>query len=100
MKWNNQTKEIFAHICAGLLLIFGMAMIIAGFLVPPMGEVHDSLLWIFGQTLVFSGAVLGISLHVDNSVKMIEAKLEQKLHKQLHDEFVEENEAVEEDTKQ
>ena len=87
MKWNNQTKEIFAHICAGLLLIFGMVMIIAGFLVPPMGEVHDSLLWIFGQTLVFSGAVLGISLHVDNSVKMIEAKLEQKLRKQLHDEL-------------
>ena len=90
MKWNNQTKEIFAHLCAGLLLIFGMAMTIAGFLTPPMGEVHDSLLWIFGQTLVFSGAVLGISLHVDNSVKMIEAKLEQKLHKQLHDELSEE----------
>lgn len=90
MQWNNQTKEIFAHVCAGVLLIFGMFILGWGFLTPPVGEVHDSLLWIFGQTLVFSGAVLGISLHVDNSVKMIEAKLEKKLHKQLHDELTEE----------
>ena len=90
MKWNNQSKEVFAHICAGVLLLFGMFILTWGFLVDPVGEVHDSLLWIFGQTLVFSGAVLGISLHVDNSVKMIEAKLEQKLHKQLHDELTDE----------
>lgn len=90
MKWNNQSKEIVAHIAAGLLLIFGMAMVIAGFIVPPTGEVHDSILWVFGQTLVFSGAVLGISLHVDNSVKAIESKLEEKLHKKLHDELTEE----------
>lgn len=90
MKWNNQSKEIVAHIAAGLLLIFGMAMVIAGFIVPPSGEVHDSILWVFGQTLVFSGAVLGISLHMDNSVKTIESKLEEKLHKKLHDELTEE----------
>ncbi len=90
MKWTNQSKEIVAHIAAGLLLFFGMAMVVAGFIIPPAGEVHDSILWVFGQTLVFSGAVLGISLHVDNSVKMIEAKLEEKLHKQLHDELHEE----------
>ena len=87
MKWNNQTKEIFAHVCAGLLLLFGMGILTWGFVTPPIGEVHDSLLWIFGQTLVFSGAVLGISLHVDNSIKMIESKLENKLHKQLRDEL-------------
>ena len=87
MKWNNQTKEIFAHVCAGLLLLFGMCILTLGFVTPPMGEVHDSLLWVFGQILVFSGAVLGISLHVDNSIKMVESKLENKLHKQLHDEL-------------
>lgn len=90
MKWNNQSKEIVAHIAAGLLLFFGMAMVVAGFIIPPAGEVHDSILWVFGQTLVFSGAVLGISLHVDNSIKAIESKLEQKLHKELHDELHEE----------
>ena len=87
MNWNNKTKEIFAHVCAGLLLLFGMGILTWGFVTPPIGEVHDSLLWIFGQTLVFSGAVLGISLHVDNSIKMIESKLENTLHKQLRDEL-------------
>ena len=87
MNWNNKTKEIFAHVCAGLLLLFGMGILTWGFVTPPIGEVHDSLLWIFGQTLVFSGAVLGISLHVDNSIKMIESMLENKLHKQLRDEL-------------
>ena len=86
MKWNNQSKEIVAHVAAGLLLFFGMIMVVCGFITPPSGEVHDSILWIFGQTLVFSGAVLGISLHVDNSIKSIEAKLEEKINQQIHDE--------------
>ena len=86
MKWNNQSKEIAAHVCAGLLLLFGMIMVVCGFITPPSGEVHDSILWIFGQTLVFSGAVLGISLHVDNSIKSIEAKLEEKMNQRIRDE--------------
>ena len=86
MKWNNQSKEIAAHVCAGLLLLFGMIMIVCGFITPPSGEVHDSILWIFGQTLVFSGAVLGISLHVDNSIKSIETKLEAKINQRIRDE--------------
>ena len=86
MKWNNQSKEIAAHVCAGLLLLFGMIMVVCGFITPPSGEVHDSILWIFGQTLVFSGAVLGISLHVDNSIKSIESKLEEKINQRIHEE--------------
>lgn len=86
MKWNNQSKEIAAHVSAGLLLLFGMIMVVCGFITPPSGEVHDSILWIFGQTLVFSGAVLGISLHVDNSIKSIEAKLEEKMNQRIRDE--------------
>ena len=86
MKWNNQSKEIAAHVCAGLLLLFGMIMVVCGFITPPSGEVHDSILWIFGQTLVFSGAVLGISLHVDNSIKSIESKLEEKMNQRIHEE--------------
>lgn len=86
MKWNNQSKEIVAHVAAGLLLLFGMIMVVCGFITPPSGEVHDSILWIFGQTLVFSGAVLGISLHVDNSIKSIEVKLEEKMNQRIRDE--------------
>ena len=86
MKWNNQSKEIVAHIVAGVMLLFGMIMVVCGFITPPSGEVHDSILWIFGQTLVFSGAVLGISLHVDNSIKSIEAKLEEKMNQRIRDE--------------
>lgn len=86
MKWNNQSKEIVAHVAAGLLLLFGMIMVVCGFITPPSGEVHDSILWIFGQTLVFSGAVLGISLHVDNSIKSIETKLEEKMNQRIRDE--------------
>ena len=86
MKWNNQSKEIAAHIAAGLLLFFGMIMVVCGFITPPSGEVHDSILWIFGQTLVFSGAFLGMSLHVDNSIESSESKLEEKRNKRIRDE--------------
>lgn len=90
MKWNNQSKEVVSHVAAGLLLLFGMVMVVCGFFTPPAGEVHNSILWVFGQTLVFSGAVLGISLHVDNSIQSIEAKLEDKMRRRIHEEVQQE----------
>ena len=79
MKWTNKTKDVVAHMVAGIMLLFGMVLVIWGFLTPPPGEVHDSIIWIFAQILVFGGAVLGISLHVDNTMKTIEGQILDKL---------------------
>lgn len=86
MKWNDTTKEVISHITAEFLILFGVFLVIYGFLTPPVGEVHGSVQLLFGQTLVFAGAVFGISLHFDNKSKTMMAVLESKMNETIHKE--------------
>lgn len=45
---------------AAILTIVGCGLLIAGFLVPPLGIIDGSVLIAFGETSTFVGAVLGI----------------------------------------
>ena len=42
------------------LCTFGCMMLTAGFICPPLGEVHHSVLIAFGEILTFSGSLIGI----------------------------------------
>ena len=42
------------------LCAFGCTMLVAGFVTPPTGEIHHSLLIAFGEILTFSGSLIGI----------------------------------------
>lgn len=95
MKWNNTTKEVISHISAQLMLLFGMILVIWGFITPPEGEVHASVQLIFGQVLVFTGAIFGVSLHYDNKAKTMFADLEDKMLNKIHEEVHEEIESHE-----
>lgn len=57
MKKISETRQF---IIAVTLLIFGMIMLTAGFIVPPLGIIDGSLLVAWGETLTFVGAVIGI----------------------------------------
>lgn len=50
-------------IFASLVLIVGCCLIIAGFIVPPIGIIDSSVLVAFGEALSFVGAILGIDYH-------------------------------------
>lgn len=47
-------------ILATALIAVGSGLLVAGFIVSPLGEVHNSVLIAFGETLTFAGAVMGI----------------------------------------
>ena len=47
-------------IIAAVLCCFGCLMLVAGFIAPPVGEIHHSLLIAFGEILTFSGSLIGI----------------------------------------
>lgn len=49
--------------------ILGWLLTIAGFIVSPLGEVSDSVLWILGQSLLYCASVLGIGMYASNQVK-------------------------------
>ena len=56
-------KEKLAIISAIAAFIIGWALSVAGFIVPPLGEVHESLLFILGQALVYAASVFGIAAY-------------------------------------
>ena len=51
------------ELTAVAMLIAGVAMAFTALLMPP-GEIHDSVLWIFAQILLYAGSALGIDAYV------------------------------------
>lgn len=53
------------------LLAFGLGWLltIVGFIVPPLGEVSDSVLWILGQALLYTSAVLGVGMYTQSLIR-------------------------------
>lgn len=47
-------------IIATLVIIVGIGLVIAGFIVPPTGVIDSSVLVVYGETLTFVGAIVGI----------------------------------------
>ena len=45
------------------LVLFGVLLLIAAFIVPPTGVIDPTVLTAFGETLTFAGALLGIDAH-------------------------------------
>ena len=45
------------------LVVFGCALVTAGFIADPTGEVHSSVIGIFGEILAFAGACLGFDYY-------------------------------------
>ena len=59
----NARKLTIQLLSAVILTAVGSALLIAGFIVPPMGEIHPSVLIAFGEILTFVGALFGIDYH-------------------------------------
>lgn len=57
------------------MLAMGAALVVAGFIVPPMGEVSDSVLWFFGECLIYAGSIFGISIYVNGKLHNIRREL-------------------------
>lgn len=61
-KWIDlNIKEKIAIVSAVVAFVLGWGMSIAGFWIPPVGEVADSILWILGQALIYSASVFGVT---------------------------------------
>ena len=69
-KWSQiDVKSKIAYITAIVAFIAGWGLTIAGFIVPPVGAVTDSVLWILGQALVYAASVFGVGMYVTSSVR-------------------------------
>lgn len=73
-------KEKLSSVTCISAFVIGFGLCIAGFCVPPVGEVSGSVLWILGQSLLYCGAILGLSNHYETKVKEFESKIESKIN--------------------
>ena len=67
------------------MLLAGVALSVAGLLVPPVGEISDSVSWFFAQCLIYAGSIFGVSIYVQS--KFTELKEEMSNRKRVVDEF-------------
>ena len=55
-------------ISALVLLTSGVILSFIGFFTEPVGEISDSVLWYFAQTLIYAGSVFGLKAYVDKMI--------------------------------
>ena len=65
LNWNPNLKELTAII----LLSFGIILAFVALLMPPPGEIHDSVLFIFAQILIYCGSIFGIDCYITKCIK-------------------------------
>lgn len=64
-------KQKVAMISGIVAFLLGWGLTIAGFCIPPLGEIADSVLWVLGQSLIYTGSVLGLTQYFSaESVKL------------------------------
>lgn len=71
-------KLILQLIIAGLVTLVGCGLLIAGFIVPPIGVIDSSLLIAFGEACSFVGALLGIDYTYRYKLYTYKSKGDQK----------------------
>lgn len=59
------------------MLVAGVVMTAAGFIVPPLGEISDSVLWFFAQCLIYAGSIFGVSIYVQSKITDLKSRLEE-----------------------
>lgn len=78
-----------------LLTIFGVLLLVASFLVPPLGVIHASVLAAVGEIMTFSGCLMGLDYHY--KYKRFEDYKEYERYERTHRE---DEDTVEEDIQQ
>ena len=81
-KWSDlNIKDKIAILSAIIAFILGWCMSIAGFWIPPVGEVSDSILWILGQALLYAASVFGVSAYFRSETVQLRRDMDRHLER-------------------
>ncbi len=73
-----ETKEDVQVCTAVGMLLSGVGLSIAGFIVEPTGQIHDSVLWFFAQCLIYAGSIFGIGIYVNTKFNSLIDRIKDK----------------------
>ncbi len=64
-----ERKENITVYSAVAMLVFGCLLTTIAFFIEPMGEIHDSVLWVLGQCFIYAGGALGIANYARSAAR-------------------------------
>lgn len=76
MKLNANKKEAIQYATAVGMLVAGLALTVAGFVVEPVGEISDSVLYVLAQCLIYAGSIFGIGLYVNTRFAVLKRQIQ------------------------
>ncbi len=76
-----ETKENVQITSALAMLIGGFLLAVAGFIVPPTGQIHESVLGIFAECLIYAGSIFGVTIYIQSKYTELRSYLDEKLMK-------------------
>lgn len=74
---NSETKEIIQYCICIICVIGAMVMSFLAMYITPAGEIHESILWLIAQVLVFCGSLVGITAINTGHKKDINKKIDE-----------------------
>ena len=74
-----ETKENVQIISAIAMLIGGFLLAVAGFIVPPTGQIHESVLGVFAECLIYAGYIFGVTIYIQTKYTELRSYLDNKL---------------------
>ena len=84
-------KQKAAYATAIVAFIVGWGLTIAGFLVPPLGEVSGSVLAILGEAMVYAASVFGVTLYFNHQMERFRIDAKRYIDKTENQETIEED---------
>lgn len=78
MKMNQDTKDWIKFISSIVLLFVGAVIIFISIYLPPVGQIHTSVLTVIGEIFTFVGAIFGIGEYAMIQITKINNKTEDK----------------------
>lgn len=76
MKLDVNKKEAIQYATAVGMLVAGLALTVAGFVVKPVGEISDSVLYVLAQCLIYAGSIFGIGLYVNTKFAVLKRQIQ------------------------
>ena len=75
---DKNTRENIQVASAIGMLIGGFALAVIGFFTPSVGQIHESVLGIFAECLIYAGSIFGVAIYIQTKYAELRAYVEER----------------------
>lgn len=72
-------KDVLVYSLAIVSIVAAFVLLFLGLVIPPEGEIHDSVLTAYGLTLLFVGSLLGISMRIESELNKFKSSITERV---------------------